>query len=77
MTRIGSWKASLIPKLSQVVHFLTTQGIATIARLLCGFLCVRLLPVTEYAKYAVVYSFLRTLALLMAVSFSATAVAIN
>lgn len=72
MTRIGSWKASLIPKLSQVVHFLTTQGIATIARLLCGFLCVRLLPVTEYAKYAVVYSFLSTLALLMDVSFSGT-----
>jgi O-antigen/teichoic acid export membrane protein len=72
MTPINSWKAFLIPKLRQIVHFLTTLGIATAARLLCGFLCVRLLPISEYAKFAVVYSFLGTLAILMDVSFSGT-----
>lgn len=62
----------MIPKLRQVFHLLTTQGIALAARLLYGFLCVRLLPVSEYAKFTVVFGFLGTLTVLMDVGFSAT-----
>ena len=48
------------------------QGIALAARLVYGFLCVRLLPVPEYAKFAVVFGFLGTLAVLMDFAFSGT-----
>ena len=72
MSRMHSLQAFVIPKLRPVVEFLTSQGIVTAARLLSGLLCIRLLPVSEFAKYAVVYGFLGTLALLMDVSFSGT-----
>lgn len=39
-----------------------------------GFLCVRLLPISEYAKFAVVFGFLGTLTVLMDISFSSTLV---
>jgi len=40
--------------------------------LLYGFLCVRLLPIADYAKFAVVFGFLGTLTLLMDMNFSGT-----
>jgi hypothetical protein len=58
---LSSRKASLVPKDRHVIEFLTSQGIAMGARLFDGFLCVWLLPVAEYAKFAVVYGFMCTL----------------
>ena len=40
------------------------------ARLFYGFLCVRLLPIAEYAKFVVVFGFLGTITLLMDISLS-------
>ena len=40
------------------------------ARLFYGFLCVRLLPIPEYAKFVVVFGFSGTLALFMDIGFS-------
>jgi hypothetical protein len=48
-----------VPKVHRVIEFLASQGIAVAARLFYGFLCVRLLPIPEYAKFAVVFGFLR------------------
>jgi O-antigen/teichoic acid export membrane protein len=72
ISQMRAWKAFLVPKLYHVVEFLTTQGIAMAARLLCGFLCVRLLAIPEYAKFAVVYGFLGTMSVLIDVSFTGT-----
>jgi O-antigen/teichoic acid export membrane protein len=72
MSQLQSFKVFLLPKLHRVLEFLTTQGVALAARLLYGFLCVRLLPITEYAKFAVVFGFLGTLAVLMDIAFSTT-----
>jgi O-antigen/teichoic acid export membrane protein len=72
LSQIHAWKSFLVPKLHQVIELLTTQGISLAARLLYGFLCVRLLPIPEYAKFAVVFGFLGTLAVLMDIAFSST-----
>ena len=68
--RVQHWKAFLAPKLHRVVEFLISQGIALAGNLLFGLLCVRLLPIPEYAKYVVVYGVLGTLSLLIDVGFS-------
>ena len=68
----SAWKAFLFPKARRIVEFLTSQGIAIAGRLLFGFVCVRLLPIPEYAKFAVVYGFLGTLSVLMDLAFSGT-----
>ena len=70
MSRLQPWKAFLVPKLHRVAEFLFSQGIATAATLLYGFLCVRLLPIADYAKYSVVFGFLATVSLLMDIGFS-------
>jgi O-antigen/teichoic acid export membrane protein len=72
VTQIQAWKGFLVPKLHRVAELLATQGIAMAARLFYGFLCVRLLPVSEYAKFTVVFGFLGTLTVLMDISFSVT-----
>ena len=66
------WRTFLVPKVHRVVEFLTTQGIATAGRLFYGFLCVRLLPISDYAKFVVVFGFLGTLTVLMDICFSTT-----
>jgi O-antigen/teichoic acid export membrane protein len=66
------WKAFLVPKLHRVLEFLIAQGISMAGNLLYGLLCVRLLPISDYAKFAVVFGFLGTLALLMDINFSGT-----
>lgn len=58
-------KAALASRLEHIVEFLTSQGITTAGNLLYGFFCVRLLPIPQYARYAVVFGFLGTLMLLM------------
>ncbi len=72
MNTLRFWKAFLVPKAHRVLEFLIAQGIALAARLFYGFLCVRLLPIPEYAKFAVVFGFLGTLAVLMDIAFSST-----
>ena len=72
MSTLHSWKAFLVPKLHRVIEFLTSQGITMAGNLFYGFLCVRLLPISEYAKFAVVFSVLGTVTVLMDISFSST-----
>src|SRR6185312_7896440 len=69
---LQTWKAFLIPKLRRVMEFLGMQGIATAGNLLYGFLCVRLLPIPDYAEFAVVFGFLGTLTVLMDIGISST-----
>jgi O-antigen/teichoic acid export membrane protein len=69
-SRFEHWRAFLAPKLHRVVEFFTLQGITLAGNLFFGFLCVRLLPIPEYAKYAVVFGFLGTLTIFMDVGFS-------
>jgi O-antigen/teichoic acid export membrane protein len=70
MSRLKPWKAFLAPKLQRIVEFLSSQGITMAGNLFYGFLCVRLLPISDYAKYTVVFGFLATLSLLMDIGFS-------
>ena len=70
MSRSQRWKVFLAQKLRRVVEFLTSQGITTAGNLFYGFLCVRLLPIPEYAKFVVVFGFLGTLTVLTDISFS-------
>lgn len=71
MSRLQSAKAFLAPKLHRIVEFLAWQGITMAGNLFYGFLCVRLLPIPDYAKFAVVFGFLGTLTVFMDISFSA------
>lgn len=70
MNRFQSWKAFLAPKLRRVVEFLSSQGITMAGNLIYGFLCVRLLPIPDYAKYVVVFGFFATVSLLTDIGFS-------
>jgi O-antigen/teichoic acid export membrane protein len=72
MSSLRSWKAFLAPKLHRVIEFLTAQGITMAGNLLYGLLCVRLLSLADYAKFAVVFGFLGTLTMLMDINFSGT-----
>ncbi len=72
MSRIDRWKAFLVPKLHRVAELLAAQGITMAGNLLFGLLCVRLLPKPEYAKFAVVFSALASLALLLDIGISTT-----
>jgi O-antigen/teichoic acid export membrane protein len=65
MSRLQSWQAFLLPKLRRIAEFLTKQGITMAGNLLYGLLCVRLLPVADYAKFVVVFSIQGTLVVLM------------
>lgn len=68
------WRAFLVPKLHRVAEFLVAQGIAMAGNLLYGFLCVRLLPLSGYAKFAVVFAYLGSLVTLMDVGISGSLV---
>lgn len=70
MSHLHSLKTFLAPKLRRVIEFLSAQGITMAGNLLYGLLCVRLLPIAGYAKFAVVFGALGTLTLLMDVNFS-------
>lgn len=74
MRNLYWWNSFLVPKLRRIIEFLTSQGIAMAGNLFYGFLCVRLLPISDYAKFAVVFGSLGTLTLLMDISFSGTLV---
>uniref|UniRef100_E6PYQ2 Polysaccharide biosynthesis protein n=1 Tax=mine drainage metagenome TaxID=410659 RepID=E6PYQ2_9ZZZZ len=53
------------PKMRHVVQFAVNQGIAVAGNLFYGLLCVRLLPVQDYAKFAIIFGFMGTLTVLM------------
>jgi O-antigen/teichoic acid export membrane protein len=70
MMQLERIRAFAIPKLRQITHFLTKQGITMAGNLLYGLLCVRLLPVADYAKFVVVFGIQGTLVVLMDVGIS-------
>jgi hypothetical protein len=72
MSRFDAARRFLAPKLRQVVHFLTKQGIAMTGNLVYGLLCVRLLPVPDYAKFAVLFGYMGSLTVLLDVGISNT-----
>jgi O-antigen/teichoic acid export membrane protein len=70
MTEVNKLKGFLIPKLHQIAQFLMKQGIVMAGNLLYGLLCVRLLPIADYAKFVVVFGIQGTLVVLMDVGIS-------
>lgn len=70
MERLHTWKTYLLPKLHRVGEFFASQGITTAGNLLYGLLCIRLLPIPDYAEFAVVFGFLGTLSVLMDIGIS-------
>ena len=72
MTLLGQVKTSVLPKLRHVGQFLVKQGIAMVGNLLYGLLCVRILPVPDYAKFAVLFGYMGTLTVLLDVGTSNT-----
>lgn len=67
---IASAKAFFVPKLHRIAEFLVSQGITTLGTMLYGLLCVRLLPIGEYAKFVVVFSIQASLMILLDVGIS-------
>jgi len=65
MSHLTSAKNFLLPKLRQILNFFARQGLAIAGNMLYGLLCVRLLPVPEYAKFAVLFGFMGTLTILL------------
>jgi hypothetical protein len=61
-----------IPKFRQVAHFVTKQGIAVVGNLVYGLLCVRILPVPDYAKFAVLFGYMGSLTVLLDIGIAAT-----
>ena len=72
MSQLFAFRIFLIPKLHRVFEFITSQGLATAGNLFYGFLCVRLLSLSDYAIYAVAFGFLGSLTVLMDIGVSST-----
>jgi hypothetical protein len=72
--RLEKWKAFLLPKAHRVAEFLAWQGLTMAGNLLYGLLCVRLLPVPEYAKFVVVFATQGSLVVLMDVGITSSLV---
>jgi O-antigen/teichoic acid export membrane protein len=73
----NSWqllRAFVVPKLHRVAEFMVAQGITLAGNLLYGILCVRLLPVSGYAMFAVVFASLGSLVVLMDIGISGSLV---
>jgi len=68
--RVQRWSEFLAPKMHRVTEFLVWQGAAMAGNLLYGFLCVRLLPIDEYAKFVVVFAIQGSLVVLMDVGIT-------
>ncbi len=69
---IQAARAFFLPKLHRVVEFLASQGITIACNLLFGLLCIRLLPIGEYAKFVVVFAIQGSLMVLLDVGISGT-----
>jgi hypothetical protein len=72
MTVLARAKTFFAPKLHQLVHFLTKQGIAVVGNLVYGLLCVRILPVSDYAKFAVLFGYMGSIMVLLDVGIAGT-----
>ena len=72
MSQIAKAKAFFLPKLRQVFHFLMKQGLAMGGNLLYGLLCVRMLPVPDYAKFAVLFGYMGSLTVLLDIGIAGT-----
>ena len=72
MLEIRKAKDFLLPKLHHLLQFLMKQGLAMVGNLLYGFLCVRMLPLPEYAKFAVLFGFMGSLTVLLDIGISGT-----
>jgi O-antigen/teichoic acid export membrane protein len=59
-------------KTRRIWEYFSRQGVTVAANLLYGLLCVRILPVGEYAEFAVVFGCAGTLNILMDSNFSGT-----
>jgi O-antigen/teichoic acid export membrane protein len=70
--RIRNAKDFFLPKAHHVAEFLVSQGIAMAASLLYGLLCIRLLPIGEYAEFVVVFAAQASVMVLMDVGISGT-----
>ena len=68
------WSAFLVPKMHRIAEFLVWQGTTLAGNLLYGFLCVRLLPIEEYAKFVVVFVIQGSLVVLMDVGITGSLV---
>jgi len=67
---IQTAKVFFLPKLHRVAEFLFSQGITIACNLLYGLLCIRLLPIGEYAKFVVVFAIQASLMVLLDVGIS-------
>jgi hypothetical protein len=65
MTALARANRFFAPKILQIAHFASKQGIAAIGNLLYGLLCVRTLPVADYAKFAVLFGYMGSLTVLL------------
>jgi hypothetical protein len=72
MTPFARANRFFVPKLRQVLHFLTKQGIAVAGNLLYGLICVRILPIVDYAKFAVLFGYMGSLTMLLDIGISGT-----
>ena len=72
MTPFARASSFFAPKLRQIAHFLTKQGIAVAGNLLYGLMCVRILPVADYAKFAVLFGYMGSLTILLDIGIAGT-----
>jgi hypothetical protein len=72
MTALARANRFLAPKLRQIAHFATKQGIAVGGNLVYGLLCVRMLPVPDYAKFAVLFGYMGSITVLLDVGIAGT-----
>jgi len=72
MSKLQTAKEFFFPKFRQVFHFLTRQGIAMAGNLCYGLLCVRMLPVPDYAKFAVLFGYMGSLTVLLDIGIAST-----
>jgi O-antigen/teichoic acid export membrane protein len=68
----GSARKLLLARSRAMFHYFSAQGLTMAANLLFGLLCVRLLPASEYAKFAVLFGVFGTLVVLMDLNFTGT-----
>lgn len=69
-----NWKEFLVPKFRRLAEFLLSQGITMAGNLLYGILCIRLLPISEYAEFVVVFAIQGSLVLLMDIGITGSIV---
>jgi O-antigen/teichoic acid export membrane protein len=72
MTALARANRFFAPKILQIAHFASKQGIAVVGNLLYGLLCVRMLPVADYAKFAVLFGYMGSLTVLLDVGVAGT-----